>query len=296
MESATATKYKLVHKVKDDKFDVDQIHQYNLLLQVGPRDFQVAVVDSNTNQCLLLEDYILASVKSYTQLRDLLDEIFEGHHLLTAGFWKKVRIAVKSNKFCLVPSSLFVKTAVEEYLSLNSRVDTETEDILYYKHLHTDAVCVFAIHKVLHEWFKGLYPNAEVGFIHQSSALIEGVINYGAQHTKDSVYLYIDRFKLHLVTLRDKKLEYYNQFVIKEFKEYIHYIMLVMKGLQRSQESTDVVLWGYLGKESAHFNEFRKYIRHISFGDRPTYLKYGFVFDELQDHQYMDLYSIHLCD
>ena len=72
--------------------------------------------------------------------------------------------------------------------------------------------------------------------------------------------------------------------------------MLVMKGLQRDQQTSDVVLWGYLGKESAHFNEFRKYIKHLSFGDRPNYLKYGFVFDEIQDHQYLDLYSIHLCD
>jgi hypothetical protein len=296
LDTATATKYKLIHKVKDDKFDVDSLHQYNLLIQVGPRDFQMTVIDSVSNRCLLLEDYILASVKSYNQLKDLLTELFEGHHLLTAGFWKKVRVSIKSNKFSLVPSGLFVKTALEDYLSLNSRVNTDSEKILYYKHIQTDAICVFAVNKVLHDWFTSLYPNAELGFIHQSSALIEGVINYAAHHNSESMFLYIDRFKLHLVTLRDGKLEYYNQFVIKEFKEYIHYIMLVMKGLQRDQQSSEVVLWGYLGKESAHYNEFRKYIKNISFGDRPGYLQYGYVFDEIQDHQYLDLYSIHLCD
>ena len=296
METAASSKYKLIHSVKDDKFDVDNLHQYNLLIQVGPRDLQVAVIDSISNQCLLLEDYILASVKSYQQLQELLDEIFEGHHVLTAGFWKKVRVSVKNNKFSLVPSGLFVKTALEEYINMNSRVNPETDEILYYKHIQTDAVCVFAVNKVLHDWFKSLYPNSEIGFIHQSSALIEGIINFAAEHNSDSMYLYIDRFKLHLVTLKDGKLEYYNQFIIKEFKEYIHYIMLVMKGLQREQAKSDVVLWGYLGKESAHYNEFRKYINQISFGDRPGYLNFGYKFDELQDHQYLDLYSIHLCD
>jgi hypothetical protein len=296
LESATATKFKLIHQVKDDKFDVDNLHQYNLLLQVGPRDLQIAVVDSVSNQCLILEDYILASVKSYAELQSLLEEIFENHHLLTAGFWKKVRIAVKNNKFSLVPSSLFVKTNLKEYLSLNSKINPEKEELLYYKHIQTDAICVFAVNKQMYNWFKSLYPNTELGFIHQSSALIEGVINYASQHSKNSMYLYIDRFKLHLVTLKNNKLEYYNQFVIKEFSEYIKYIMLVMKGLQREQQTSDVVLWGYLGRESAHYNEFYKYIKNISFGDRPNYLKYGYVFDEVQDHQYLDLYSIHLCD
>ncbi len=296
MDSKTATKYKLVHQVKDDKFDVDNLHQYNLLLQVGPRDLQISVIDSVSNQCLILEDYILASVKSYSELLSLLKEIFESHHLLTAGFWKKVRVAVKSNKFSLVPSSLFVKTNLEDYLSLNCTINPEKEEILYYKHIQSDAICVFAINKQLAEWFRELYPNTELGFIHQASAMLEGIINYAAQHSKNSMYLYIDRFKLHIVTLKKDKLEYYNQFVIKEFSDYIKYIMLVMKGLNRDQKTSDVVLWGYLGRESAHYNEFYKYIKNISFGDRPNYLKYGYVFDEVQDHQYLDLYSIHLCD
>lgn len=296
MEAKSATRFKLVQKVKDEKFDVDNLHQYNLQIQIGARDFQVAVVDSETNQCLLLEDYILASVKNYSELKEVLVEIFEGHHLLTAGFWKKVRIAIKNNKFSLIPSSLFVKTALEEYLSLNSSINTSVEDILYYKHIQTDAICVFGINKLLHTWLKGLYPNTELGFIHQSSTMIEGVMNYASQHNDQPLFLYIDRFKLHAITMKNGKLEYYNQFVIKEFNDYIRYIMLVMKGLRRDQKSSDVVLWGYIGRESAHYNEFYKYISNISFGDRPDYLKYGFVFDEVQDHQYLDLYSIHLCD
>ena len=296
MEAQSATRYKLVQGVKDDKFDVDNLHQYNLHLQIGARDFQIAVIDSESNQCLLLEDYILASVKNYAELKELLTEIFEAHHLLTAGFWKKVRISVKNNKFSLIPSGLFVKNALEEYLALNSAVNTEREDILYYKHIQSDAICVFAINKSLHEWLKGLYPNAELNIVHQASTMIEGILNYVSQHNDESMYLYIDRFKLHVVTVKNGKLEYYNQFVIKEFNDYIRYIMLVMKGLRREQETSDVVLWGYLGRESAHYKEFYKYIQNISFGDRPGYLKFGFVFDEVQDHQYLDLYSMHLCD
>ena len=69
-----------------------------------------------------------------------------------------------------------------------------------------------------------------------------------------------------------------------------------MKGLNRNQKTSDVVLWGYIGKQSPHYNEFYKYIKNISFGDRPGYLKFGYMFDEVQDHHFFDLYSMHVCD
>ena len=293
--NTTTAGYKLIKKIKDAKFDVDQLHQYNLLLQIGVRDLQVAVIDSSSNRTLLLEDYVLASVKTYKELQQMLQSLFSDHHLLMAGFWKTVKISIKNNKFSLVPSSLFVKEAMVDYLRLNAKINTETEEILYYKHIKSDAICVFAMNKVLHSWLTTLYPNAEVGFIHQSSSLIEGAINFAKVNKKDSMYLYIDRFKLHIVTLRNGQLEYYNQFGIKQFSEYIRYIMLVMKGLNRSQQKSDVVIWGYIGKQSPHYNEFYKFIKNISFGDRPEYLKFGFVFDEVQDHHFFDLYSMHLC-
>lgn len=294
MNTATAG-YKLIKKVKDAKFNVENLHQYNLLLQIGVRDLQVCIVNSKDNQVVLLEDYVLANAKTYKELKELLAALFDEHHLLMAGFWNLVKISIKNSKFSLVPSSLFVKEALLDYLKLNSKVNPETEEILYYKHIKSKAVSVFAVNKHIYNWVNSLYPNAEVGFIHQSSALIEGVFNFSKTQKKDSLYLYIDRFKLHILSVKNGDLEYYNQFTIKKFDEYIRYVMLVMKGLSKSQKTSEVVLWGYLGKQSPHYNEFYKYIRNISFGERPEYLKYGFVFDEVQDHHYFDLYSMHLC-
>lgn len=289
--------YKLIKKVKDGQFDIDKLHQYNLMIQIGIRDFQIAVVDSASNDCLLLEDYVLASVTSHKALKNVLTRLFEEHHLLMAGFWKSVRISTKNAKFSLVPSALFVKEALHDYLRLNASFNPEHEKVLYYKHIKSDAVCVFAINKDIYEWLNQLYPNAEVGFIHQASALTEGVINFETQHKKkNTLYLYIDRFKLHIITLKNEQLEYYNQFTIKQFNDYIRFIMLVMKGLNKSGKTSDVVIWGYLGKESPHYKEFYKFIKNISFGDRPDYLNYRYVFDEIQDHHFFDLYSIHLCD
>lgn len=292
-----AVSYKLIKKLKDkEKFDVDNLHHYSLLLQIGVRDMQVSVVDSRDNRCLFLEDYVLPKVESYQQLLDLLKDLFDKHHFLQAGFWKSVKISFKSSKFSHVPSSLFVKDALEDYLKLNCKIDLHKEKLLYYKSIRSDAITVFAVPIKIYEWLHRRYPNAEVGFVHQSSALIEGVLHYAKSHPQYEVFLFIDRFKIHIITLKDQKLEYYNQFVIKQFGDYIRYIMLVMKGLKKDQKKSDVVMWGYIGRQSSHYNEFHKFIKNLSFGDRPDYLKFTYLFDEVQDHHYMDIYSLHLCD
>jgi hypothetical protein len=70
--------------------------------------------------------------------------------------------------------------------------------------------------------------------------------------------------------------------------------MLVMKTLNMTQQSSQIVLWGYIGKNSPHYNEFYKYINNVVFGYRPKHLKFGYMFDEVQDHHFFDLFSMHL--
>ena len=296
MAIATKASYKLIRKIKSDKFNVENLQHYTLLLNIGIRDFQASIIDVENNTCLFLEDYVLASVQSNTELIDILSRIFEEHHFLTAGFWKSVKISFKNNKFSLVPSSLFVEEALQDYLRINCQIDPEKEEFLYYKNMRSSAVTIFAINKELYLWLNTVYENAEIEFIHQSCTLTEGVLNLHKNYPKNSVYLYIDRFKIHLVTLKGESLEYYNQFPIMQFSDYIKYIMLVMKGLGYDQKTSNLVLWGYIGKQSPHYNEFYKYIKNISLGDRPDFLKFDYSFDEVQDHHFFDLYNTYLCD
>ncbi len=292
----TSTKdYKLFKKIKEEKFEVDQLHNYSLNLLLGNRDFQVSVIDNRDNRCLLVEDFIISSVDSYSSLINVFEDIFDNHHLLKAGFWSSVKVGFKSNKFSLVPASLFNPDSVFDYLKFNCKVSREHDKLLYYAHSESEAVNSFAVNKRLYDWIESLYPDKELTYIHQSSSLIEGVLAELENYPKDSIFVYVDRFKLHIIASKDNKLEYYNQFTIKKFADYIKYIMTVLKGLDRDQRSSNIVLWGYLGKQSKHYNEFAKYIKNISFGSRPIRLKYGYLFDELQDHQYFDLYNVHLC-
>ncbi len=291
---SAALNYKLIKKIKDERFDVDKISTYTLLIHVGARDLQVGIVDGAENRMLLLEDFVFPSLTSRAALLETLDELFDDHALLKAGFWKAVKVSVKNNKFIQVPEALFVKEAQEEYLRFNAARDGDREFVESVVNMRSKAITVFAFPKDLGDWFRKMYPRITVTFLHQSAALIEGVSRVSENRKDNPLYIFVDRFKLHILFAKQGTLLYYNQFVIRQFSEYVKYIMLVMRTLNLRQDNTNIVLWGYIGKNSPHYNEFYKYISNVTFGYRPKHLRFGYMFDEVQDHHFFDLYSLNL--
>jgi hypothetical protein len=293
LQTTTQT-YKLIKKIRDERFDEELIHQYHLLINIGTRDFQALIIDPADNRVILLEDYVLPAVSSHAELLQLLEQLFDAHAVLRAGFWKKIKVAFKNQKFVQVPKALFAEEALSEYLKFNAPIDDELEDFLSVENPRAEAITIYAVNKDIKTWLLRIYPNNPPIFLHQSSALIEGILKFAENRKDNPLYIYVDRFKLHILSCTNGSLVYYNQFAIKQFSDYLKYIMLVMKSLNLDQHTSKVLLWGYIGKNSPHYQEFYKYISNVVFGDRPNYLNFGYAFDEIQEHHFFDTYSIHL--
>ncbi len=292
----TALTFKLIRKIKDELFEEESIDQYHLIINIGTRDLQVLVVEPQANRVLLLEDFVFPGLSSNEELLQILDQLFDAHAVLKAGFWKKIKVGVKNQKFVQVPRELFAEESLLDYLKFNATIDSSKEECMASLNEKAQAVTVFAVNIDLKNWLNSIYPNNSPTFTHQSAALIEGTLNFASGRGDNPLYIYVDRFKLHILACEEGKLVYYNQFAIKQFAEYVKYIMLVMKTLNMNQRSSRIVLWGYIGENSPHYHEFYKYIGNVNFGDEPDYLKFSYVFDEIPEHHYFDLFSIHLID
>ncbi len=116
---STTVGYKLIKKIRDDRFDEDNIHQYDLLIQFGVRDLQLGIVDSTDNRFLFFEDYVLGDLNSHEELLELFKVLFESHPLLQAGFWKSVKVSLKNSKYVQVPAALFIESAAAQHFLLN---------------------------------------------------------------------------------------------------------------------------------------------------------------------------------
>jgi len=285
--------FRLIKKVKDPRFEATKLSDYVLILQIGPKDLQVAILDGSDNQLLFFEDYVFISVQSGEELNLALSSLFDTHECLSAGFWKQVNICIKNNKFIQIPASLYSESNTG-YLKFNARLEENAEVIKVCRNKKVDAVTVFAVQTYHLDWFSRVYANTNIRYFHQSSALIEGVMNVVPPLSDSPLYIYIDRFKLHIIYPNKGELIYYNQFLIKQFSDYVKYIMTVMKMLNLDQKLNPIVMWGYIGKSSPHHDEFVKYVKNVTFGLRPQHIKFSYLFDEIQRHHFFDLYSVPL--
>jgi len=292
---ATKPYYSLIKQVKDDKFDVDHLENYRLTLHIGVSEFQIAIFDVN-NKCLLIEDYNLNEVKGSEEYIEALSEIFESHHLLKAGFWKEIKVSFKNKKFTLVPSALFDADHPETYLHLVCEVDPLLEEVHFYEHAKEGFFSVYAADKKILNWLQSIYSSIPLQTLHQGSVVIEGIFNYKDHHSmSEGVFIYLNRNDLHIGVTSIKQLQYYNLFSCNSPEEFIRFVLLVFQELRLNPNLTKVTLWGSFDAASPYYKNLYKYIRHISFAQKPSFLKFNYQFDELYDYEYLDLYSINLC-
>ncbi len=287
-----------LQRIKDTaNFNVDDLHHYNLLLLIGNGDFQLCVTDPRNNRCLLVEDFQLAEAPMTDHDRlEALKVLFDGHHILTAGFWNHVKLAFKHQKFTLVPSALFIKEELAAYLALNCEPDLDAEYLHYYKHSQSDAVNVFTANQAIINWLTSIYSASKLQLLHQGSSFIEGVLQNDDHQPFRTMFLLVEANTLHVLVSQDKKLEFYNRFSIKKHDDYLKYISMVMKNLKLKADQTKVLIWGKLQNDATLFKELHQHIQHLSFGNKPAYLQFNYMFDDVPEQYYFDLFSMHLCD
>lgn len=287
--------YKLLKQIKNPGFEIDRLDLYNLSLHIGERDFQVLVTDTSSNQVMLVEDYIFPKIKSPVKTLDILQQIFNDHHLLMAGFWDSISVAWKNKKFSFVPEDLFSNDMLSGYLRINAVYSPENDVVFKNLHQSGSYYTVFAGEKEIVDFIHSSYPSIRVKHFHQSDVLIEGLLRIN-NHQTPKIILFADRFNMHIAIFKEGLMRFYNQFPIHNFEDYTRYIDLVAKELQIELDKQPVTFYGYIGKNTPHYEALNQFIDTLEPGSRPKSMRFNFVFDELSGHQYFDLFSIYLAN
>lgn len=291
----TAAYYSTDLKIKDTRFSIDYLQDYILLLQAGEREFQLAVIDTKTHRCLLLEHYNFFNVRNKEEYQQLIEALFEDHHLLMAGFWHSVRFAIKNLQFSLIPAALFDKEQLPAYLRLTSAL--QQEDVsLFYPHAKNSIVTVFAAEQQLLGWLNKRYANLRIKVLHHISAFVEGVLNYPNPGSEPAVFLLLEQGVLTVVISHQSKLLYANLFRCKSSADVLRYLMLLFREFGLSQATTRVLVWGNITATSSWYQEIKPYFGNLTFGTRPRALKFNYMFDEVPEQRFFDLFSLARCE
>jgi hypothetical protein len=275
---------------------VDAIPDYTLNLQIGSDSFRFCIIDGHENKCLWLEDYRFSSLFFTEQLLDQLNLIYDDHQVLQAGFWEKIKLSFRNQHFTLIPEAFFKKELVNEYLQKTIETSSEPEEAFFYRHSLFGMVNVFSAERKIMDWFRAAYLNKTISILHQTSAFIEGVLQVPEKSTSaQSLSILVEQSHLTIVVTEAKKLHYCNTFFYSSVQDFTYYVMLVINELSMDPETCKVILYGELNHDSAIFSLLYKYIRYINFGSKPDKIQFSYRFDEILDHRYFDVYTLHFC-
>ncbi len=257
---------------------------------------QLCVTNRQTSKCLALEDYRFENVRTINNRLEIVKQLFERHPFLKRKDWGTIKLSLKTHKYTLVPAAVFLSENSSEYLAVNAEVNSKIEEIRYYRHISCNAINLFAVDKKLIDAVKSYHPKKQIEVVSQSCALIEGILQYDDHTVGKTMFCYVDSGILHLIVSQNQKLIFYNQFAVRKPQDYLKYIMLVMQETRLNPKTSNVVMWGGIRADSPVISTLKKYIRNISLGTKPKFLKFEDKLDELPDHQYFDAYSIFLCE
>ena len=294
--STKHSKHQLSAKVKDESFSIDELQHYNLYITISFHSIEFCIVSNKNNKCIYLEEYTLAQVNNQSDLLNEMKTLWENHHLLNAGFWKKVRVAYKNQHFTFIPSSLYSKENKEDYLKFTCDINTEEEIIDVYKHISFTGVNIFSYPKSISTFINEKYPTLKVEHTHQSSTLIESIFRGNFTTEKKNILLNVETSYISIVVAEKNELIFSNRFFYTSQEDFIYYILFVYKELNLDPEKDQLQIYGEISPNSPLYDTINKYIRHSSFGKRPKFLNFSYHFDEVFDHKFYSVYSTHLCE
>lgn len=291
-----STHFRLANKIYDEAFDLSQAGNCNLYLALGPKGLRLGVADVERNKFVVLEEYEFITVFSPLQVAEQVRLIGNTSPLLQEKRWLQVRVSVSNTYFTLVPETLFDPTHLEDYLQLHSDLNLAQDSVLFYRHGSLDAVNIFAVPGVMQRMVQSLYSERPVQFVHQTSSLIKSVLHQAGRNQGRSLYAFVERNYVTILVVSEHGLEFCNVFQYASAEDFIYFVILVMQEQKMNPEQETITVWGDITHDSGLFGMLTRYIRHVRLGKKPTDVSYSYKLEDLFEHRYFEVYSLHLCE
>lgn len=287
--------YKPIHAFLDNRFNIQQQHEYDLIISLSEGSVRfIGMGDAKV--CLLAEAYDLQNIHAQDAELLKVQKIFHDHPLIAKGSWRKILCIIANQWYTLVPTPLYIKESIADYLRL--AVDFVQEEMSLRAHkTEYNATVVFAIYSAMIDWLNDIYPSQNLCIIPQSSAIITSAQFY--LHAKKltsipQVFVVTERMHMDITFIDHTNLIYYNRFEYATGDDWIQNILTVMHALALKPEVNRVILAGYIVKNSVVYKKLCAYVRNIAFVEKPNALRMRCSSKQENFIHYFELFNAYL--
>ena len=146
--------------------------------------------------------------------------------------------------------------------------------------------------KEIIEGLKNTYP--EVFPIHQMKPLLHHVASAGSNPDTHYVHAHIESDFFNLIIEENRALQFSNTFMYRNIMDIIYFILNVFKNTGLTKDNP-VVLSGQTEMFDELYSNMRAYVREIKFAEPIGNYTFSYVFNDLQLHKYLNLFTAISC-
>ena len=273
----------------DETLDINSTENYELSVQMSPDGFAFSILDTIRNKYVLLRATEIDNNKYLTA--EQAGEIVSKDDFLSKRF-KKVNLVLPSSKYTLIPSPLFDPEKKEEFFTLNLTRE-ENEVILSNKIPEPDAYIVFSVSQSFVELVKQLYP--DVYPFHHTKPLINQVSLNSRNISGNYIHVHVEKGFFNLLISDHNILRFNNTFIYRNITDILYYLFNVYKSMDIGKDST-IHLSGLTEKNDDLYSNLTLYIKNIKFTGPSGNFSFSYVFNDINLHRYINLFSITNCE
>jgi hypothetical protein len=285
-----------VYCLKDDKFDIEEIAQYNLTIVLGNNSLLVSVFSISDSKVIALEFYNLT--QKYPSYLPQIEDLFNNHIFLQAGYWNEINVVFNHSNFAFVDIKKFKESDLLDYLNRNNAIITPNDYCLKNEIQDLGVYELFVADKSIIHFFDILYPEKELRVTHHLSGFMQGVNLLKPNNESDKkayLYLLVDESFISIVIIdANNEIQYSNMFFYTSLNDMVYYVLFTLDIFKLGLPDVEVTAWSSICNDEEHFKTLSKYIVHFNKGQRPSGIKYSFLLDEIDNHRFFETFSLYL--
>ena len=273
-----------IFKVTDDRFSIERIEDYDLLMEVQQTRFKFLLREKISKTVIWLEDHYLGANNNPDTLELKLKKVFSDHEFLKANFWNSINLTVDFPSFCSIPVTFYESDLSLNYLKIQYPDLNLTElEIVSLK--MKEEYLLFGIPKRTISVFQDYFPNRLIVFSNSFMNSIKYFYSHERIQNKNLLILnddwlesiYIEpktgNIKTEKITLKSKNL-----------KTFLNEI--------ETNGQLKTLIFGEITPFSHTYRVIKDKLKALEFGGIPRNSKLSQYFSEIPEQRYFTLMNV----
>ncbi len=260
----TETSLAPVFSIKDDRFSVENIEHYELLMEQSNSFFRLAVLDTINQVYIWLEDY-------ETENWDDLSEIIKQHPFIAAQYWNKVSLSVNATAKCILPHSdnpALIQQAMNGLFP--------TEKVVYHTFdLDEDQVLCYGIATSTYEISQKTWPN-KIDYLPLEQVYL----------ASEGFHLNFNRKTLHFCQVKNNIIIDTLSVYLNKEEDFIEALLQLFPALT----TENVIVSGKISTYSRYYKALSLAFPRLSMAKIKNTFRFSQYFQDMPESQYYSLF------